>query len=328
MNEDDLLSIVAEYFPGKGQGVELGRGDDCAVLAAGHNLAVSTDIFCEDSHFRREYFSPEDLGHKCLAVNLSDLAAAGASPLGFTLGLTLTGKEDEDWMQSFCRGMAALARQHHVVLMGGDLARGKQLNMCPTVWGRVQGRGLLRAQARAEDVLFCVGELGLARGGLFPLEQAMAEQGGYEKIREDFPLSVSQHLRPEPRCREGLILAGLGRHCHLSLMDVSDGAARDLPRLLGQNEGDKLRFGAELTLKLTDLNEETLRIAQLLNCDPLQFALAGGEDYALMGTCPQEAWPELQRALPQAWQLGQVTEKTGLWLNGEPLKAAGFDHFA
>lgn len=134
-SEDGILACLARHFPQTHASLLLGRGDDCAVLKAGRPLCVSSDLFLEDIHFRRSYFSPEDMGHKALAVNVSDLAACGSRPLGFTLCLGLPDWVDMAWLEAFFSGMAALAGQQRMALAGGDLSRCRQLHICVTVWG-------------------------------------------------------------------------------------------------------------------------------------------------------------------------------------------------
>ena len=135
LSEDAILHLLARHFPATHPSLLLGRGDDCAVLRGGQPLCVSTDLFLEDVHFRRSYFTPEDMGHKSLAVNISDVAACGGRPLGFTLGLGLPDYADMDWLDLFFRGMAALAGRHRMALAGGDLSRSDRLHICITVWG-------------------------------------------------------------------------------------------------------------------------------------------------------------------------------------------------
>lgn len=322
--EDDILALLSEHFPVSCPGLLTGRGDDCAALRPGGPLAVSCDVFIEDVHFRRRYFSAADIGHKALAVNLSDLASAGARPSGFVLGLTLTGREDAAWLHDFAGGMADLARRWQVGLAGGDLARARDLHISITAWGELPAnleRGLLRARAREGDVLFLVGSLGLARAGLHLLEAA---NGPDEKaaVLAGWPAACSAHLRPGPLVDEGRLLAHLAASApdRYSLMDVSDGLARDLPRLLGGR-------GALIDLPADFLPDEVRRYAGGHGLDAASFAFEGGEDYALAGTCPPEAWAELARALPSARRLGVVTGDEIL-LNSRPCRGGGFDHFA
>lgn len=147
VSEDHILARIASHFPNEGPDVLLGRGDDCAVLGVSGPLCVSTDLFMEDVHFRRSYFTPEDIGWKALAVNLSDLAADGARPMGFTVGLSLPPDADMALVDGLCAGMAELAAQASVPLVGGDLSRADKLHLCLTVFGQAE-KTLLRGEAQ------------------------------------------------------------------------------------------------------------------------------------------------------------------------------------
>jgi thiamine-monophosphate kinase len=326
-SEEEILALLDGHFPREHASLLLGRGDDCAVVRGGGPWAVTCDAFLEDAHFRRRYFSPSEIGHKALAVNLSDLAAQGARPRGFVMSLTLNGREDEAWLHEFAGGMSRLAARYGVILAGGDLARSVAQHISITAWGELEGKpgsDLRRGKARKGDIVFVVGTLGLARVGLRVLETARSP----EEIllaREEWPVACGRHLRPEPEVEPGLLLARLaGDSGDISLMDVSDGLARDLPRLLASSATG---LGADLALPEKDLPGEVLRYAACEGLDAALFAYEGGEDYALAGTCPPERWPELERALaPRIKKLGEVTGK-GFVLNGIPRSGGGFDHF-
>lgn len=322
-SEDAILARIASHFPNTGEEVLLGRGDDCAVLRAGSPLCISTDLFMEDVHFRRGYFSPQDIGWKALAVNLSDLAACGARPSGFTVGLSLPPDADMELVDGLCEGMARLAEQASAPLVGGDLSRADRLHLCITVFGRAAAP-LLRGAPLPGDAVFLVGEIGLARTGL----QLLEERG--RSAIADWPSPCAAHLHPVPRLPEGLILAGLAAEWHpekpeqsrLGLMDLSDGLARDLPRLLGSS-------GAEL--RLPPPHPSIIRLMhERGETDPEQAArrqaLQGGEDYALLGTCPSDRLEEILTALPEARPLGFVTDDDAIRMDGKPV-CGGFDHF-
>ena len=323
-SEDDILALLAEHFPVLHPDLLVGRGDDCAVLRPGGPLAVTCDVFVEDVHFRRRYFSAADIGHKALAVNLSDVASAGARPTGFMLGLTLTGREDETWLHGLAEGMAALARRWGVGLAGGDLARAAGLHLCVTAWGELPAdlvHGLRRARAREGDVVFMLGSPGLARVGLSLLEAAVGPDEA-AAVRAAWPAACAAHVRPEPLVAEGMVAARLAARDpdRFSLMDVSDGLARDIPRLLGGH-------GAVLELPSDFLPYEVRRYADERGLDAASFAFEGGEDYALAGTCPPGLWDDVARALPSARRLGVVAGRE-IILNGCRRSGGGFDHFA
>lgn len=335
-SEDGILACLGRHFPNVHPSLLLGRGDDCAVLRAGGPFCVSTDLFLEDVHFRRAYFTPEELGRKALAVNVSDLAACGARPVAFTLCLGLPGWADMAWLDTFFQGMAALAAEQRMALAGGDLSRSPGLHISLTVWGESvkssDGPGLFlgRGGSIPGDTLFLVGSIGLARVGLEELER----RG--RAAMEDWPAACAAHLRPEPQVGAGLMLARAGRNARPpALMDLSDGIVRDLPRLLGLtgelgSTGHGL--GANLVLPSSLLHPEVLRHAERTGRNPVHQALLGGEDYALLGSCAPDMLPALHAAIPGFRVIGTVTDGGGLICNGECLDESldglrGFDHF-
>lgn len=335
LSEDGILALLARHFPAAHPSLLLGRGDDCAVLRGETPLAVSSDLFLEDVHFRRAYFTPEETGYKALAVNVSDLAACGARPLGFTLCLGLPRTVDTAWLEAFFSGMAGLAQKYHMALAGGDLSRSPGLHVSITVWGEPVARGgfLARGGSMPGDVLFVVGRLGLARVGLRVLEEK-----GRDALA-DWPAACAAHLHPEPQVDAGLMLARAGYNARPpALMDVSDGIMRDLPRLLGltgelraagQDQGGGL--GAEIVLARGQLHPEVVRHAVQHGMDPVHETLLGGEDYALLGSCAPDMLPALNAAIPGLTSLGTVTAGGGIVCNNEPLDGLaglrGFDHF-
>lgn len=318
-SEDQILSVINRHFPAGHPRLLLGRGDDCCVLAVDGALAVSTDLFLEDAHFRRSYFSPRDIGWKALAVNISDLAAAGAKPVGFSLGLALPRDADLDLVDGIFAGMAEIARPLDLSLTGGDLSRVEKLHLCVTVFGdSAREEMLVRGNARPGDSVFLIGQVGLARVGLEVLER-MGRAG-----MERFPAACMAHLRPVPRVREGLALAKMQktRRARMGLMDVSDGLIRDLPRLLG-NLGADLTFPAQ--------HPECLAWAETRNSglSAGKLCCLGGEDYALAGTCEPSLLGDILSSIPDCAVLGQVTGEGEpvLW-DGHPAASCGFDHFA
>ncbi|MBQ9405363.1 MAG: thiamine-phosphate kinase [Desulfovibrio sp.] len=330
-SEDGILALLDRHFPTTHPALKLGRGDDCAVLAEKGPLAVSSDLFLEDVHFRRSYFRPEDIGYKALAVNISDLAACGARPRGFELCLGLPESITIAWLEAFFSGMAGLARQHAMVLAGGDLSRSPSLHISLTVWGDSAGHEgfLVRGGSMPGDVLFVVGRLGLARVGLHILEER-----GREALR-DWPDACAAHLRPQPQVDAGRMLARAGFNARPpALMDISDGLMQDLPRLLGQTgglraSGHGVGFGAEIVLARGQLHPEVLRHAAHYGRDPVRETLLGGEDYALLGSCAPDMLPALNAAIPGLFSLGVVTDSGSIVCNNETLDGLrGFDHFA
>ncbi len=323
--EDAFLTVLDRWFPDSPGRARL-RGDDCAVLGCPPRLLVSTDLFFEDVHFRTRYFSPEEIGHKALAVNISDIAAMGGQPLGFSLGLGLPPAVDFDFFSAFCAGMSRLAAEHGLYLSGGDLSAADRLLISVTIWGGAWPENaaplpsfLRRAVAKAGDRIFCVGPIGLARAGL-----ALLESDGRTAL-ESYPLACAAHLVPRPKAAEGrLLAAAAARHGlaeRIGLMDVSDGLARDLPRLVGPGRG------AVIERALVPVHSEAREYAQSRGLDATVECLLGGEDYALAGTCPPEGARLLEAALPDMVWIGAVSDGPGVFLDGKAL-GLGFDHFS
>ncbi|MEO8390995.1 MAG: thiamine-phosphate kinase [Polaromonas sp.] len=328
MGEFDL---IARYFTRPAGQAVLGVGDDCALLQPrpGTQLAVSSDMLVEGRHFFADV-NPFALGHKALAVNLSDLAACGAKPLAFTLALALPDI-DEDWLAGFSKGLLALADAHGCELVGGDTTQGP-LNICITVFGEVpvvQGKSqaLLRSGARAGDDVYVSGTLGDARLALEALRGALALP----------PLMLAQsRLRleqPTPRVALGQALRGIAS----AAIDVSDGLLGDLRHIL---RASKTGATLETALAINLVAACALPDWSAAGIDAekqLEFALAGGDDYELAFTAPASAREAVQAAARQAQtpvtRIGRIDADPGLRLldaAGAPMERhyASFDHFA
>lgn len=318
-SEDGILAIIDDCFANEHPAFRLGRKDDCAIFKPGKELVCSSDFFLEDAHFRRSYFKPADIGHKALAVNISDLAACAALPLGFSLCLALPDNMVRAWLREFFLGMASLAGAYDMLLCGGDISRSDKIQICITAYGEKPAKGnlLRRRRAKDGDCVFVVGNIGLARIGLLEMEKF-----GGKYCRKNWPKAFMAHLRPQPLVEAALKLGeyAASHDARIGLMDVSDGISRDLPRLLGP------ALGAELDFSQDKLPFEVIEHAVKNSQNPFLSALAGGEDYALLGTCPETALPDLQALAPGLWKLGLVNATGCIKWAGQDL-LAGFDHF-
>ena len=324
MGEFDL---IARYFTRPTPRAALGVGDDCALLnmAAGMQLAVSSDMLVQGRHFLADV-SPQALGHKALAVNLSDLAACGATPLAFTLALALP-HVDETWLQGFSNGLWALADAHGCELVGGDTTQGP-LNICITVFGEVpRGQALLRSGAQPGDDIYVSGTLGDARLALECLQGRLA-------LPDDVLARTRLRLeQPTPRVALGQALRGLAT----AAIDLSDGLTGDLGHILKAS-----RVGACIhLLNTTDLIanyvDGTRATGLFDHKNRLDYVLAGGDDYELAFTAPASRRQAVQAAALQSdtpvTRIGVVEAEPGLRLwyaDGRALKPslASFDHFA
>jgi thiamine-monophosphate kinase len=318
------FDLIARYFQRETplhETVALGIGDDCALLAPrpGMQLAVSSDMLVEGRHFFANV-SPEALGHKALAVNLSDLAACGAKPLAFTLALALP-RVDEAWLEGFSHGLFALADAHGCSLVGGDTTQGP-LNICITVFGEVPtGQALLRSGAQSGDDIYVSGTLGDARLALDALRGQVAVSD------EVLAQARTRMERPTPRVALGLALRGVAT----SAQDISDGLLGDLGHMLKASQ-----CGAEIAI-------DTVAACELFHWARLGFSInygreiasSGGDDYELVFTAPPAARERVTHAAAAAatpvTHIGSITQKPGLVLRD----AAGqvvpntfaFDHF-
>lgn len=324
MGEFDL---IARYFTRPVCHAALGVGDDCALLAPrpGMQLAISSDMLVEGRHFFADV-DPEALGHKALAVNLSDLAACGARPLAFTLALSLP-RVDEAWLAGFSKGLLALADAHGCELVGGDTTQGP-LNICITVFGEVPaGQALLRSGARAGDDIYVSGTLGDAR---LALEALL----GHIHLPDELLAQARQRLeRPTPRVALGLALRGIAS----SAMDVSDGLLGDFGHIL-KASGVGACIRTDETIKLIAAGAFPSSATGQFDQKLLhQCTLAGGDDYELLFTAPPQHRAAVAEAATQSetpvTRIGQVEAAPGLRLlgaQGMPVenRFASFDHFA
>ncbi|ADE10897.1 thiamine-phosphate kinase [Sideroxydans lithotrophicus] len=315
MSEFDLIQ---RFFTRATPGAILGVGDDAALLhvAEGMELAVSTDMLVSGTHFLPDA-DPFLLGHKTLAVNLSDLAAMGAVPRWATLALSLPAA-DTDWLQRFSTGFFALADEHGVELVGGDTTRGP-LCLSVTIMGEVpRGKALRRSGAEAGDDIWVSGMLGHAALGLAHLQ-------GRTELPEDVRVCCLAALhQPQPRVALGLALRDIAS----SAIDISDGLLADLGHIL-----ERSHAGAEVKF-----DEIPTGIARAID-EPLfrHCVLSGGDDYELCFTACAAKRSEIEAV---AKRLGLPLTRIGKIVTGQgctvrsakdgvmTIKESGYDHFA
>jgi thiamine-monophosphate kinase len=312
------FELIEHYFTRPVRRAALGVGDDCALLAPapGMQLAVSSDMLVEGRHFLSTV-APDRLGHKSLAVNLSDLAACGAQPLAFSLALALPRAEHE-FLEGFARGLLALADAHGCELVGGDTTRGP-LTICITVFGEVPtGGALLRSGARPGDDVYVSGTVGDARLALEAFRGTVAlDAPAFEAVRTAME-------RPQPRIALGVALRGLAT----AAIDVSDGVLGDLGHILRRS-----RVGATVDV-------DALPRSPALAAQPVALqrvcTLAGGDDYELVFTAAESDARAVAAAAGRAGvavaRIGRIDAEDGLRLvdgGGRPVANAyaSFDHF-
>ncbi len=317
------FALIDRYFAAHSRqrpDVALGIGDDGALLIPppGQQLVVTVDTLIADVHFFANA-DPAGIGHKALAVNLSDLAAMGAIPAWATLALTLP-KADEDWLGRFCRGLFALADRYDVQLIGGDTTHGPTTVITIQAMGFVPpGSALRREGAKPGDGIYVTGtpgDAGLALAVAYDKAAVVPEYASEVQIRLE---------RPEPRLDQGLMLRGIAS----AAIDVSDGLAQDLGHILE-------RSGVGARLDVEDLPLSPALIASLEPDAALHTALTGGDDYELCFTVAPKYATQLAR-LTTLWncrctRIGMIESEPGLRLvraNGSPfsLDRLGYDHF-
>ncbi|WP_137894951.1 thiamine-phosphate kinase [Ramlibacter sp. 2FC] len=321
------FELIDRFFKRPARRADLGVGDDCALLqpAPGMQLALSSDMLVEGRHFLPEV-DPAKLGHKALAVNLSDLAACGAQPLAFLLALALP-RVDEAWLAPFARGLLALADAHGCELIGGDTTQGP-LNLSITVLGEVpRGQALLRSGARVGDEVYVSGSLGDARLALEALQGRLALPDPV------FEAARARLEQPTPRLALGLALRGLAT----AAADVSDGLLGDLGHIL-KASGVGARIEAEAAAPLLAAAAPLAQAGRPLDPEQqLAWVLAGGDDYELVFTAPPAGRQAVQAAAQASrtpvTRIGRIEAEPGLRLvdaQGQPIsqRYASFDHFA
>ncbi len=303
-------------------------GDDAAVFRSEAKLLnlVTTDLLIERIHFLRDAVDPDSLGHKALAVNLSDIAAMGGTARNAFVGLAVPPNVTLDFLDELFAGLKRLAAAHAVNILGGDTTGSdRDLVISLTVTGTVaESEVLLRDGARVGDVIFSSGCLGDSRAGLHLLQNRIAADTPYLKTL------LEAHLRPRPLLREGRFLATSGG-VHAAI-DVSDGLSSDLAHIVHNS-----RVGARLYLDHLPLSPALQQFCRRRGIDPVDYALAGGEDYTLLFTADPFAADALARAYFAAFgqslhRIGEITDSGGIeWIDGNGrsriIVSTGWDHF-
>ena len=319
------FELIRRYFTHRARHAVLGVGDDAAIVSVrrGCELVVSADMLVAGRHFFRDS-DPYQLGHKALAVNLSDMAAMGATPRWATLALALP-KADARWLAAFSRGFMALARRFKVDLIGGDTTRGP-LNICVQIMGEVpRGRALRRDGARSGDDIWVSGTLGDAALALAALKRRIRlKPAELERCAERLH-------QPQPRVALGLALRGIA----LSAIDISDGLLADLGHILE-------RSGVAAEIELAALPVSGVLSRYLDRIAACRALLAGGDDYELCFTAPRRMRERIarigQRARIALTRIGRIqvhrraaprlivraADGTAL----RPTGAGGYDHFS
>lgn len=290
-----------------------GIGDDCAVIpqTSEKDLLVSADMLVEKVHFLMDKISAFDLGWKSAAVNISDIAAMGGRPVATFLSIAIPENLDDEWMECFLKGYAAVSDKFSIALLGGDTTLSRD-SLCinVTIIGECKhGAAVLRSSALPGDLICVTGHLGDSAAGLRCLLGDISCAETFSKA----------HCRPEPRVREGLLLSGMNGIG--AMMDISDGVASDIRHIMSES-----RVGASIDVSKLPVSADLQEACSRYGWDPVELALCGGEDYELLFTCRKGA------AIPVAHTvIGEIVQSGSLiWTDG-PAKSEknyrGFEHF-
>ena len=311
MNEFDVIRRLSGRLPAPPPEVLVPIGDDCAVLRLGDESlwVAAADMLVSGRHFK-EWASPEDVGHKAVAVNVSDVAAMGGRP---RFVLASGGAPDPETTLRCMEGVARACEAFGVYPIGGDTTGAAALTVDVAILGELDGAPMLRSGARPGDLLAVTGELGASAAGLLALEGGA---GGPERL-------VRKHLRPEPRVGAGLSAARLGVR---AAIDLSDGLASDVGHVCGASG-----VGCRIDLERLPIAGDTRRYVLSLGRDPEVLAATGGEDYELLLAAPERVLDALVREceVPVA-VIGEATagSEVRFLRGGEPVGGlSGWDHF-
>lgn len=287
--------------------VLLGPGDDAAVVAAPDGRVVAcTDMLVEGRHFRRDWCSAADVGHKAAAANLADLAAMGARPTALLAAVAAPQDTPAEWLEGLASGLATEAAAVGAAVVGGDTTRGDQLTVTVTALGDLEGREpVTRGGARPGDVLALAGRTGWAAAGLNILSRGFRSPGAL----------VGAYRRPQPPYAAGPDAAVMGAS---AMIDVSDGLLADLGHIAAASG-----VAIDVDAATLPVPEAMRNAADALGSDAGRWILTGGEDHALAATFPETV------ILPEGWRrIGTVAEGTGVTVNGRRWTGpTGWDHF-
>jgi thiamine-monophosphate kinase len=305
LGEFGLIAALAELFP-QGDQVLLGPGDDAAVVAVPDGrVVVSTDLHVETRHFRRDWASALDIGHRVAAANLSDLNAMGGRATALTVGLGAPADLPVAWALDLARGIAEECALVGASVVGGDVTGADQVVVAVTVLGTLASEPVRRSGARPGDVVALAGRQGWAAGGLAVLAR------GFRSPRR----LVDAYRRPEPPYGAGAQAAGLGA---TAMIDVSDGLLADVGHI-AQASG----VAVDIRSDGFEVAEPLRAVGAALGADPLRFVLTGGDDHPLVATFPPDT------RLPDTWtRIGEVADGEGVTVDGAGYDGpAGHTHF-
>lgn len=325
LGEEALLKELRRLFAAAGSRVPVGIGDDAAVLdcLTGKQAVWSTDLLVENVHFKKQWQTPRQLGRKCLAVNLSDIAAMGAAPSFALLSIACPPDTEVDYILELAQGVADMAISEGVAVVGGDTtASTGGIIVSVSVGGYVEsGAALLRSGAAVGDSILVTGNLGSAAGGMRLIRDG--EAGAYPELTAAF-------LEPAPRLKAGLAAVEVGA---TSMTDISDGLASDLRHICEESS-----VGAVVETGALPSSHELVDAAVRFGWDREAMMLSGGEDYELLFTLPGNIAEQVKQVIAHASGqpatiIGEIMPREyGVQLigrdgSGREMPAHGYEHF-
>lgn len=327
IGEFGFIERFKPSFSGLVQEKQVGIGDDCAIIPVNETeeWLVTTDLLIEDVHFLRRATTPEQLGYKSLAVNLSDIAAMGGIPVCTFLSIAIPSDIELEYLDAFMKGYHELSARYNTPLLGGDTTRSLKhlvINVC--VIGKcLKGTARKRDMAKVGDTVCVTGTLGDSAGGL----QIILNHVPPSEIHQYLLL---KHHQPEPKLNEGLFLAGCSS-VH-AMIDISDGIASDLNHILKASG-----VGANIHLDWLPVSEQLIKVTAQQGWDAIELAVGGGEDYELLFTVDVNQFEKIQMEFLTKFnkpivRIGEIINKPSEihWLRENveiQLLAKGFNHF-
>ncbi|MGA4668237.1 thiamine-phosphate kinase [Propionibacteriaceae bacterium Y1923] len=310
VGEFGLLRELLAGLPGS-PAVSVGPGDDAAVFLVSGSAVVSTDMLVEGNHFRRDWAEAREIGHKAVAVNASDIEAMGARPVAMVVGLAAPATTPVAWVADLLAGMVDEATRAGLVLVGGDTTRGESVTIAVTVIGETDGQPpVLRSGAVPGQLVAFAGRLGWAAAGLTTLQR------GFRSPRA----AVAAQRMPEVPYGQGRVAADSGA---TAMIDVSDGLRSDLGHI-ARASGVVI----DINSSLVPVDEPLRVVGQATGIDPLEFALTGGEDQALVATFDEGFVPEGWTTIGEVRRLPGGTDPCVLVDGTQPEGPGGWDHFS
>lgn len=316
--EFTLIEHLARLAPRFSADLVQGIGDDAAVLRMAPQpapfLLVTTDMLVENQHFRVDWSAPEQIGFKAAESNVSDIAAMGGTPTWMFVALALPRSITLEWVESLYRGIARSCDRCRITLAGGDTSQGEHITISITLLGSVTPEKLcLRSHARVGDLLVVTGTLGASAAALALLEQGQRPSA----------YLLEKHLAPTCRIDLSDRVASLAN----AMIDISDGLASEIDHVCTRS-----KVGAEVFAAQIPLHPDVVSAGELLDVDPLGWALGGGEDYELLFSIAPAQWLDLQPVVPGCRVINRVTEPTsGMVLirtdGTRRTLSGGFSHF-